>query len=282
MKHQPLIIEHTLNAPVEIVWKAITDKDQMKHMYFDLEEFKPEVGFEFQFEGRKDDQYYLHLCKITEVVPGKKLSYSWRYDGYEGISYVTFELFEEENHTRLKLTHEGLESFPPSNPDLARESFEAGWMHIIGTSLKNFVETDTIKKWREINASADRVWAVLVNPEFTRQWGNEFSEGAFVETDWATGSEVLWKDKNGEVGAKGIVEVNDYLSLLKVIFYEDVNSDINSPTGNYYEQYALSGNDGKTMLSIEAGPLPLMHIATFDELWDKAISKMKELAEQYM
>jgi uncharacterized protein YndB with AHSA1/START domain len=280
MKHQPLIIERTLDAPVEIIWKAITDKDQMKQWYFDLEKFKPEVGFEFRFEGRKDDQSYLHLCKISEVVPGKKLTYSWRYDGYDGISYVSFELFEVGKQTRLKLTHEGLESFPPGNPDLTRENFVAGWTQIIGTSLKNFVETDTIKKSREINASADKVWSVLVNPEFTRQWGNEFSEGAFVETDWSPGSEVLWKDKNGDVGTKGKVEVNNYPSLLKVNFFDDVNSDINSATGNYYEQYALSGTEGKTILSIEAGPLPLMHLATFDELWNKAISKMKELAEQ--
>ena len=54
---------------------------------------KQEPGFEFQFVGGKDDKSYLHLCKITKVVPGKKLQYSWGYKGYEGISFVTFELF---------------------------------------------------------------------------------------------------------------------------------------------------------------------------------------------
>ena len=60
---------------------------------------------------------YHHICKITEVDPQRKLKYSWRYQGYEGISYVTFELFSEGKATRLKLTHEGLESFPINNPD---------------------------------------------------------------------------------------------------------------------------------------------------------------------
>jgi uncharacterized protein YndB with AHSA1/START domain len=82
----------------------------------------------------------LHLCKITEVVIGKKLSYSWRYDGYEGNSFVTFELFPEGNKTRLKLTHKGLETFPINNPDFAKENFIDGWTYITGTSLKEFLE----------------------------------------------------------------------------------------------------------------------------------------------
>jgi uncharacterized protein YndB with AHSA1/START domain len=141
MKTEPFVIERTYNAPVHKVWQAITDKDQMKQWYFDLAEFKPEVGFEFQFTGGPEDRRYLHLCKITEVEVDKKLSYSWRYDGYEGISFVTFELFAEGDRTRLKLTHAGLETFPANNKDFAKENFVAGWNHIIGISLKDFLET---------------------------------------------------------------------------------------------------------------------------------------------
>lgn len=142
MNYKPFVMERTYDAPISKVWKALTDKDEMKQWYFDLAEFKPETGFEFQFygEGHKGEKY-LHLCKISEVVPGKKLTYSWRYDGYEGNSYVTFELFEEGDKTRLKLTHEGLETFPQNNPDFAKESFAEGWTHIIGVSLPGFVET---------------------------------------------------------------------------------------------------------------------------------------------
>ena len=140
MNSNPFVIEQTVNAPIQKVWKAITDKNEMKQWYFDLAEFKAEAGFEFQFLAGSEEKKYLHLCKITEVVVGKKLSYSWRYDGYEGNSYVTFELFEEGNNTRVKLTHTGLETFPKDNPDFAEESFAAGWTYIIGTSLKEFVE----------------------------------------------------------------------------------------------------------------------------------------------
>lgn len=84
MKNEPFEIERIYNAPVEKVWKAITDKDQMKQWYFDLAAFKPEVGFEFQFSGENEGRKFVHLCKITEVIVFKKLLYSWRYEGYEG------------------------------------------------------------------------------------------------------------------------------------------------------------------------------------------------------
>jgi uncharacterized protein YndB with AHSA1/START domain len=140
MTTSPFIIERTYHAPIARVWQAISDKNQMKQWYFDLAEFKPEVGFEFQFYGGTEHKQYLHLCKITEVITNKKLSYTWRYDGYEGNSIVTFELFEEGDQTRLKLTHEGLETFPMSNPDFASKNFEMGWTELIGSLLKRFVE----------------------------------------------------------------------------------------------------------------------------------------------
>jgi uncharacterized protein YndB with AHSA1/START domain len=75
------------------------------------------------------------------VIPQRKLAYTWRYKGHEGNSLVTFELFADGNKTRLKLTHEGLETFPKT-PAFARKNFMKGWTEIIGSSLKAFVESD--------------------------------------------------------------------------------------------------------------------------------------------
>ena len=143
MKTEPVVKEVLLNVPVSKVWKAITNKQDMSHWCFDLlTEFKPEVGFEFQFKGKGEKgQLYLHLCKVTEVIPNKKLSYSWRYKDYPGDSLVTFELFEEGEKTRLRLTHKGIESFGKENPDLAKENFVIGWNEILDKSLKEYLET---------------------------------------------------------------------------------------------------------------------------------------------
>ena len=139
MKNEAIVVEHTYDAPVEKVWNAITDKEQMKKWYFDMPEFKPVLGTEFSFEGGKDDNIYVHLCQVTEIIPKKKLTYSWRYRGYDGISFVHFELFPEGNSTRLRLTHDGLESFPANNPDFAKDNFRTGWDEIINKSLTKFL-----------------------------------------------------------------------------------------------------------------------------------------------
>lgn len=142
MQTTPFMIEKVLNAPVETVWNAISDKEQMKQWYFDLSAFRPEVGFEFEFTGKgTTGEEYVHLCKITEAVPGSKLAYSWAYKNRPGYSVVTFELFPEGNTTRLKLTHEGIESFHENGPDFAKESFAMGWTELISKLLPDYLGT---------------------------------------------------------------------------------------------------------------------------------------------
>jgi uncharacterized protein YndB with AHSA1/START domain len=136
---EAVVVERTFNASIAQVWKAITDVDQIRVWYFDLKEFKPEVGFEFEFIVEHEGNAYHHLCKITEVIPQKKIAYTWRYKGEPGDSLVTFELFSEGDNTRLKLTHTGIETFPKT-PAYARKNFEQGWTTLIGTELKQFVE----------------------------------------------------------------------------------------------------------------------------------------------
>ena len=138
--HPPVVMEKELEAPVEKVWKAIADKAHLKRWYFDLNDFKPEVGFRFSFagQGHKGAQY-IHLCTVTEVIPLKKLQYSWQYEGHPGYSLVTFELTEMGIQTKLRLTHHGLETFPQDNADFAWKSFNGGWTEIIGNMLPEFL-----------------------------------------------------------------------------------------------------------------------------------------------
>jgi len=142
MIQEPIVIESTFDASADKIWQGITDKEQMKQWYFDLPDFKPEVGFSFDFEGGKDDKVYVHKCVVTEVVPKKRLSYSWHYEGYPGKSLVSFELLRDGTATTFRLIHSGIETFPANNPDFAKENFSIGWNYIIGTSLKSFLDKD--------------------------------------------------------------------------------------------------------------------------------------------
>lgn len=72
VKTEPIVQEVIVNAPAAKVWKAITNKEDMKQWYFDLEAFKAEPGFEFEFSGTGNKgEKYLHLCKVKEVIKEK-------------------------------------------------------------------------------------------------------------------------------------------------------------------------------------------------------------------
>ena len=137
----PIVVERVFSTSADALWRALTDKDEMKQWYFDLPEFKAEPGFKFTFAGGPSpERQYVHLCEVKEVVPREKLSYSWRYEGYVGDSLVSFELVPQGEKTLLRLTHSGLHTFPSDNPDLAKHNFEAGWDGIINQSLLGYLE----------------------------------------------------------------------------------------------------------------------------------------------
>jgi uncharacterized protein YndB with AHSA1/START domain len=140
----PIVKETFIKAPASKVWKALTDKEQMKSWYFEVSDFKAEEGFEFSFWGENEGRKYLHLCTVKEVIVNKKLSYTWKYDGYEGDSLVTFNLLEEDGGTRVQLTHTGLETFSHQHKDFAPENFNAGWTYIIEAALKEYSEKGTV------------------------------------------------------------------------------------------------------------------------------------------
>jgi uncharacterized protein YndB with AHSA1/START domain len=174
---EPFVIERTFRAPVKMVWKAITEKEQMKHWYFELEDFRPEVGFEIGYTVRHGETEYPHLFKVTDVVPGKKITYSWRYQNHAGESFVTWELFPEGDKTRLKLTHAGLETFKPDdNPDYAIGKFRKGWTMIVGTELAGYLEKiappndcDFVIS-RIFAAPREIVWKAWTDPKQMAQW----------------------------------------------------------------------------------------------------------------
>jgi len=168
----PLVVERTFDAPVALVWKTLTDKEDIKQWSFDIPEFAPVVGFEFRFYGGDENVKYLHHCKVTEAIPNKRLAYTWRYEGYAGDSLVTFELFAQGAKTRLRLTHEGLETFPKL-PAFARKNFDQGWTEIVGTSLKNFVEgrhAGEMILTRVFDAPRELMWKLWTEPEHIRKW----------------------------------------------------------------------------------------------------------------
>ncbi|MFB6319617.1 SRPBCC domain-containing protein [Saccharicrinis sp. FJH54] len=136
----PLIKEFIYNAATKKVWQALTDKSMLQKWYFpQIQSFEPKVGFTFTFDD--DHDRYRKIWIVTQITTGKTFAHSWSYNGYPGKSEVIFDLFPENNKTRLRVTHTGLESFP-DDPHFNRERFEWGWNSLLGQNLKHLLEKE--------------------------------------------------------------------------------------------------------------------------------------------
>ncbi len=97
-----------INAPPEVVFKAITDPQELTLWFPDQAVLEPRVGVEMKFSfyknskrGNQDcgkEKDYFHEGTIREFIPNKKISYTWE-DSYEPDfprTVVTWELERRE------------------------------------------------------------------------------------------------------------------------------------------------------------------------------------------
>jgi uncharacterized protein YndB with AHSA1/START domain len=145
MKKSPLVIKRLFKVPVTRLWKAITDVESMKHWYFDIPDFKPEIGTQFSFPGHIDNKDFTHHCVVTDVVPIRKIAYTMVFaidpisPGLAVETHVSFELEPEGNDTWLTLVHEGLENFPEGLKWFAFDDFVRGWGKQLDEKLNTFL-----------------------------------------------------------------------------------------------------------------------------------------------
>lgn len=184
MNRKEVVVERTFHASVEEVWKALTDKDQLKEWYFEVSDFEPVPGFEFRFYGENEGIRFLHICTVVEVERGRRLSYTWRYEGYPGESLVTFDLVSEgTERTRLTVTHRGLDTFPADSPHFVVENFNAGWNGLFGQLLRHLEgrrapvpSSDDYGCEIDMNATVESIYDALTNR--IPQWWTEQFEGS--------------------------------------------------------------------------------------------------------
>lgn len=136
IKHQ-LFFPHSPGA----VWEYLTNSELMG-LWLMKNNFQPVIGHEFQFRINPVpslDFDGIVYCKVLEIVPLKKLTYSWKLgpgDGSMNIdSVVRWELQATETGTELILDHSDFVIM--KNIGLFN-AMEEGWlenMHKIADSL---------------------------------------------------------------------------------------------------------------------------------------------------
>lgn len=130
-----IVVEEVLPHSPEKIWRALTAAELLARWLMP-NDFEPVVGksFNFRTQPMGDWDGVVH-CKILEIVPLKRLVYSWRGGsrnnakyGSELDSVATWTLEVVGAGTRLKLVHSGFRS--PEN-DFAYDAMTSGWGHIM-------------------------------------------------------------------------------------------------------------------------------------------------------
>jgi uncharacterized protein YndB with AHSA1/START domain len=125
--------EFTFSQPPEVVWEYLTDAELLAEWLMP-NDFKLTIGHKFQFKTKPkiklgfDGTIY---CEVLEIVPQKKLVYSWRggmsKEKPSLDSIVTWTLMPSGNNTILKLEHAGFKGLRNFLPYLIMNK---GWLKI--------------------------------------------------------------------------------------------------------------------------------------------------------
>jgi uncharacterized protein YndB with AHSA1/START domain len=99
--------------PPGAVWEYLTNAELME-LWLMKNDFQPIIGYDFQFWTKPMPGLNFNgvvYCKILEIVPFKKLSYSWKGGPGDGMitldSVVVWKLQPKDKGTELFLEHSG-------------------------------------------------------------------------------------------------------------------------------------------------------------------------------
>ncbi len=133
-----IVVETITKVSVQSVWRALTDVEHLRQwMFEEINAFEPKIGFETSFSVSSGTNFFLHQWRVIDVMPPKKLAIHWTYGGYAGDSTVIFEVFDENGSTRIRLIHQGVDSFPQDVEEFKLQSIIEGWTMLIRKNLIN-------------------------------------------------------------------------------------------------------------------------------------------------
>jgi len=142
-----------------------------------------------------------------------------------------------------------------------------------------------------INAPKEKVWHTMLEDATYRQWTSVFNEGgSHYEGSWEEGSKIHFigpDPKTGKLGGMvSIIETNrpyEYLSIKHIGIITDGKEDTTSEEAKRwspaYENYTFKEENGVTEVLIDTD-MTDEYAAMFEDLWPKALERLKELAEQ--
>jgi hypothetical protein len=149
---------------------------------------------------------------------------------------------------------------------------------------------EKIKFTTTIDAPPQVVWNTMLNDATYREWTSAFSpRGSWYEGNWAQGSTIrfLGAGEDGKPGGMvSRVKENrpyEYVSVehLGMIHdgQEDTTSDEVKKWAGALENYTFIDKNGRTELRVDMD-VDEGHRQMFEEMWPRALERLKTLAEQ--
>lgn len=145
-----------------------------------------------------------------------------------------------------------------------------------------------------IKAPVQKVWDTMLGDKTYRQWTAAFHEGSYFDGSWEKGSKILFlgPDESGKLSGmvSKIVENKPYefISIEHlgevVDGVEDTTSDRVKAWAGSHENYTFHDNNGTTILDVDMefddnDKEMAKMVEMFNDMWPKALQKLKELAE---
>jgi uncharacterized protein YndB with AHSA1/START domain len=130
----------------------------------------------------------------------------------------------------------------------------------------------------EIDASRDKVWSALTDPEQIR----EYMFGSEVVTDWQQGSPITWK---GEYEGKPYEDKGEIVEIepqrrVKMTHFSPLSGQEDRPENYHTLVYELAESDGRTRVSLSQDNNPSQEAADHSQAnWEKMLTGLKEVVE---
>lgn len=144
--------------------------------------------------------------------------------------------------------------------------------------------TAHITKSIAINAPTKNVVYVLTNEQMSAIWNGVSMPGSYMEGEWKQGGVVRYLDGQG-YGLQGIVTHFEPEKCLRIDYEVSIengearkDSEETKKWQGSYDEWNLTEQDGVTTLTLESES-PQEYYDTFMNMWDLALTKIKELAE---
>lgn len=140
-----------------------------------------------------------------------------------------------------------------------------------------------------IHAPKEKVWDVMLDEESYKKWTDVFMAGSYYEGDWSEGSKILFlaPDESGKMGGMvSRIKENrkyEYVSIEHLGMVqngiEDTSSDDVKKWAGALENYTFKENNGTTEVLVDLDSNE-EYKEMFEEMWQKALLKLKKLAEK--